>query len=495
VLEFIASSPLIATSIGAVILLLTIVYLLIQRYQVAGPQEAFILTGRRGTETDADAGQKVVIGAGVFVLPLVQKLSIVDLSARRINVSIGGAVSAKGVRINLEGVAVVKVGGSADMIRAAAQRFLDQQNEIDVFTTEVLAGALRAIVGRLTVEEIIRDRAAFAAAVAEEAETSLTGQGLVLDTFQLQDIRTEGSYLADLGRPEQARVERDAAIAEAQARQEAEQARLQAEEQVIRAQRTFELQEAEIRAETDAAKAQAEAAGPLAKASRDEEVLIAQELVAQRTAALKERELDTEVRKPADAERYRREQEAEASRNAEVFRADAARQARIAQAQAEAEEARLSGEAERSRREAIAVAVEREGAAERSRREALAGALEREGEAEASATLARGSAEAAALLKKADAFKEYGEAAVLQLLVERLPDIVRAASEPMSNIDKLTVISTDGASQLPKAVTNNVAQGMEMLDGLGIDLKALLSGFLGGRVADAGTPPAIEGDK
>src|SRR5690606_3306690 len=133
--------------------------------------------------------------------------------------------------------------------------------------------SLRAIVGRLTVEEIIRDRAAFATAVAEEAESSLTNQGLVLDTFQLQDIRAEGDYLADLGRPEAARVKKEAAIAEARARQAAEQERLLAEEQIAVANRALALRKAEIQAETDAAAAEAAAAGPLAKAARDQEVL------------------------------------------------------------------------------------------------------------------------------------------------------------------------------------------------------------------------------
>src|SRR5690606_34173428 len=138
-------------------------------------------------------------------------------------------------------------------------------------------GSLRAIVGRLTVDAIIKDRAAFASAVAEEAETSLTNQGLSLDTFQLQDIQAEGTYLEDLGRPEAARVAQDAAIAEARARQASEQERLIAEENIAVAQRQLALRTADIQAETDAANARAAAAGPLAQAARDQEVLTEQE--------------------------------------------------------------------------------------------------------------------------------------------------------------------------------------------------------------------------
>ena len=138
-----------------------------------------------------------------------------DLSSRHIPVAVRGAVTLRGVKAHLEGVAIVKVGGSEDSIRAAAQRFLMQQDGIVGFTQEVLSGALRAIVGRMSVEDIIRDRAAFAGQVAEEAEASLSGQGLVLDAFQIQDISTEGSYLEDLGRPEAARAKQEADIAEA----------------------------------------------------------------------------------------------------------------------------------------------------------------------------------------------------------------------------------------------------------------------------------------
>ncbi|MGH9119965.1 MAG: SPFH domain-containing protein, partial [Acidimicrobiales bacterium] len=306
-------SPILIAAGGLVVLLLLLVMFVISRIRVAGPNEAFIITGRKGKAGGGDtSGQKVVMGASVFVVPFVQKLGIIGLTSRQIGVTVPAAVSSNGIRCSLEGVAVVKVGGTEELIRAAAQRFLDQQGEIDVFTREVLAGSLRAIVGRLTIEEIIRDRAAFAAAVAEEAENSLTGQGLVLDTFQLQDIQAEGDYLADLGRPEAARAVKEAAIAEAIARRESEQARIQAEEEIAIAHRELALKQAEIKAQTDAAAANAAAAGPLAQAAKDQDVIAAQELVAARRADLKERELDTEIRKPADAQRYAVEQQAAA---------------------------------------------------------------------------------------------------------------------------------------------------------------------------------------
>lgn len=323
-------SPVVTAVVGVVVLFVLLALVVVTRYKVAGPSEAFIITGRRGKRsTDPETGristdntgQKVVVGGGVFVVPFVQQRYTLDLSSRHIPIAVRGAVTLRGIKANLEGVAIVKVGGNEDAIRAAAQRFLQQQDGIVGFTQEVLSGALRAIVGRMSVEDIIRDRAAFAGQVAEEAEASLSGQGLVLDAFQIQDITTEGSYLEDLGRPEAARAKQEADIAEANARQAAEQARLKAEEEIAVAQRTLYLRQAEIKAETDAATAQANAAGPLADADRQQQILAEQEKVAERQAALTDRQLDTQVRKPADARRYQAEQEAEALRVARVKQA------------------------------------------------------------------------------------------------------------------------------------------------------------------------------
>jgi flotillin len=448
-------SPVLTAVVGIVILLVLLGLVVVTRYKVAGPSEAFVITGRRGKRTtDPEtgrvftdtSGQKVVVGGGVFVVPFVQQKFSLDLSSRHIPVAVRGAVTLRGVKANLEGVAIVKVGGTEDSIRAAAQRFLMQQDGIVGFTQEVLSGALRSIVGRMSVEDIIRDRAAFAGQVAEEAEASLSGQGLVLDAFQIQDITTEGSYLEDLGRPEAARAKQEADIAEAVARRAAEQARLKAEEEIAVAQRTLYLKQAEIKAQTDEAAAQANAAGPLAEAARQQEVLSQQEKVAARQAALTDRQLDTQVRKPADAARYRAEQEAEARRIALVKEAEAA-----------AERARLTGEGEKAQRAALADAVRLEG------------------EAEAASIGATGAAEAEAMRQKADAFAQYGDAAVLQMLVEVLPQVVAKAAEPLAAVDKMTVVSTDGASRLTRVVTDNVTQGMELLSSAtGVDLAALL---------------------
>ncbi|MCW2842294.1 MAG: yqiK [Nocardioides sp.] len=492
--------------VGFVVLLVLLVLLVTSRYKVAGPNEAYVVTGRKGQavrnpETGALttdlSGQKVILGGGTFVIPFVQKLATLDLSSRRISVQIRGAVSGQGIKLNVEGVAIVKVGGNADQIRLAAQRFLSQQDEVEPFTQEVLAGALRSIVGGLTVEQIIRDRAAFAQRVADESENSLTGQGLILDTFQIQDVTDDGNYLADLGRPEAARIGQAAAIAEANARQAAEQARIKSEEEIAVAQRALALRQAGIKAETDAASATAAAAGPLAQADRDQAILLEQEKVAVRQAALTERQLETEVRKPADAARYKVEQEAEANRNSEIAAAEARKAASIANAQAKAEETRLIGESEKSRRAALAEAEAIEGAkrgeAEKARRTAEADATRAEGEATAASVLAVGQAEAEAMDKRAEAFAHYNDAAVLQMLIEVLPQIAKEVAAPIGAIDQLTVISTDGAGALPRQVTDNVVQTLSMLKTTtGLDLEALIKRAVEGAVTGLGPTVPVD---
>ena len=295
---------------------------------------------------------------------------------------------------------------------------------------------------------------------------------MVLDTFQLQDIQTEGNYLADLGRPEAARAEKEAAIAEAVARREAEQARIRAEEDIAVANRELALKQAEIKAETDAASANAAASGPLAQAAKDQDVLAAQEHVAARRAELKERELDTEVRKPADAQRYAVEQAAAAEKARE-----------IAEAEAQAETTRLSGAPSASAAPRVRGHPGR--GPGRGRGHRWPGGRPRPTRCSARPTPTA----------------SYGDAAVVDIVAATLPKVVAEAAAPMAKIDQMTVISTDGASQTVRSVASTVAQGSEMLKALfGVDLAELVQGF-GAKgsngngaeaAADPPPPPALD---
>jgi flotillin len=485
-----------------VLVVLIVVISVVRRYKIANPSEALVVVGRKGGrpvlnpetgESSMDlSGQRVVMGGGVFVKPFVEQAYALSLASRSIRVQIRGAVSQQGIRLNLDAVAIVKVGGAEASVRAAAQRFLHQQDEIEAFTQEVLAGSLRSIVGTLTVDEIIRDRAAFARQVADESVSSLNNQGLVLDTFQIQDVSDDSNYLRDLGRPEAAAAARNAAIAEADAQRESSQREAQAQQLVAEAERDLALRRATFRADTDRAQAEAQAAGSLAKAAQDQEVLTVQERVAQRQATLTETQLDTDVRKPADAARYKTEQEAQARRSAVQYEAEGRAASSVADAKAAAERTRLTADAEAQRlsisAESEARAVRLAAEAELARRTAQADARRLEGESEAAAeeakgraqaaaTEAKGRAEAAARRELAAAFAGYGEAARLQMVVEVLPEMARALAEPLGSIDDLTVISNDGAGALSRSVAGNLHETLETVRRTtGLDLRSLLGG-------------------
>ncbi|WP_432482252.1 flotillin family protein [Kineococcus esterisolvens] len=456
----------VAVVVGALVVLLLVAAVVVKaRYKIASPSEALIIVGRKGRpvtnpqtgEVTTDlSGQKVVMGAGVFVKPLVQQAHRLSLASVRIPISIRGAVSRQGIRLNVDGVAIVKVGGTEDLVRAASQRFLQQQGEIEPFTQEVLAGSLRGVIGTLTVEEIIRDRVAFARQVEEEAVTSLNNQGLVLDTLQIQDVSDDGNYLQDLGRPEAANARRAAEIAEANNAQEAQQAQALSDAKIAQAQRDLALQQAQFRADQDKAAAEADAAGRLAEAAAQQQVLMEQERVAQRQAELTERNLDTEVRKPADARRYEAEQQAMAQKTARVLAAEAEQQASVAAAQAEAERVRLSAEAEAAR---VRVSAD----AELQRRTAEANAVRLEGQAQAESLSATGAAKAEALQKEARALREFGDAALTQRALEVLPQVAQALASPIAGIKDLTVISNDGAGALSRSVGTNLQETLEVL--------------------------------
>ncbi|GAA4963429.1 flotillin family protein [Kineococcus glutinatus] len=497
-----------ATVAGAVLVLLLVAFVAVKmRYKIASPSEALIIVGKKGRpvtnpqtgEVTTDlSGQKVVMGAGVFVKPLVQQAHRLSLSSVRIPISIRGAVSRQGIRLNVDGVAIVKVGGTEDLVRAAAQRFLQQQKEIEPFTQEVLAGSLRGVIGTLTVEEIIRDRVAFARQVEEEAVTSLNNQGLVLDTLQIQDVTDDGNYLKDLGRPEAANARRAAEIAEANNAQEAQQAKALSDAKIAQAQRDLALQQAQFRADQDKAAAEADAAGRLAEAAAQQQVLLEQERVAQRQAELTERTLDTEVRKPADARRYEAEQQAAAQKTARVMAAEAEQQAAVAAAQAEAERVRLSAQADATRvglaAEAEATRVRLAAQAELQRRTAEADAVRLEGQAEAESIAVTGTARAEALQQEARALKEFGEAALTQRALEVLPQVAEALASPLGNIKDLTVISSDGAGALSRSVGTNLQETFEVLKRTtGVDVPGMIRSLGGGPEGGVAVQVPVDG--
>jgi len=436
--------------------------------KVAKPDEAIIVTsrqqrGRKGEDFDASAGQKVVLGSRVFVKPIVEAHFKLSLRSRQLNVQ-ATAQTRDAITIKVNAVAVVKVGGSESMVRAAAQRFLNQQDQIESSTEEVLSGSVRSIVGQLTVTEIITNRQALQGQVLETVRESLDVQGLVIDTLQIKEIDDDNGYIRDLGRGEAARVKQVAEIAESEARRASEQARIGADQAVAEAQRELDLRNAEIQKETDKAPAEAAAAAPLAEAIAQQEVVAEQEVTAQKRVGLRTQELDAEIKAVADAEAYAIEKRANANAQAAIANANA----------------------DRDSRKAAAQAIEAEGVAEKNRRIAAAEALRAEGDAEAEAIRVKGHAEAESSRAQAEALDERSAELLRQQIIEQLPDIVRAAAEPLAAIQNMTVISSDatGTAQIGQNLESQLATTRQIIkDLVGVDISELITGRAVGQAA------------
>ena len=453
-----------------IVIVVLIISYIGSRYKVAGANEALIVSGQRDQGPDGRRNLKVVRGGGVIVLPLIHKVGKLKLTARQINVNLADAVTRQGIKVAVQGVATFKIGADDESIRNAAERFLESQEEaVDSIVKNVLEGSLRSIVGTLTVEELNLDRMKFQQAVQDAAKGDLATSGLQIDSFTIQAIRDESGYMELIGQQETARRERDARMAKASADQEAAVREAEAEQVKINASRDVALRRAETETQTAAAQARAAQAGPLAEAEATQEVTRKQTELAQLEAARKEQELVATTVRPAEADAA-----------AQIRRAEGAKGAAIAQAQGDAERVKLAGEAQARVVEVTA--------------EATAKQTTLEGNAEAGIVLSKGEAEAKALALRAEAYRQFNEAAIIQTVLAQLPDIVRAAAEPMGNIDHLTVLSNDGASDMVKNVTRTVTEAGATVKGLtGIDIPEMLSQAMGG--AGSGGPASSGGGR
>ena len=424
---------------GTVIIVALLVFYVASRYRVANANEALIVAGSRGAKVrdekgklmvaPDDKGVKVVVGGGTFVMPLVHRVGRLKLTVRQIDVVLGDAVTSQGIKVKVQGVATFKIGRDVESLRNAAERFLDAKDEhVDSIVKNVLEGSLRSIVGRLTIEELIMDRQKLQQEVQDAAKGDLSSSGLQIDAFTIQSISDESGYVDLLGAQKLAVVEKDARMAKAAADQLASVREAEAEQIKIQAQRDVALKRAEAQVQTAAAEARAAQAGPLAQADAQQEVTRKQTELATLAALRKEQELLSTTVKPAAAEAQ-----------AAIQRAEGEKRARIAAAEAGAEGERLQGSAE------------------------------------AAVVLTKGEAEAKALAMRADAYKQFNDAAIIQTVLAALPDIVRAAAEPMEHIDSLTIMSTDGASEMVKNTTRVVAESATAIKGLtGLDVPNLI---------------------
>lgn len=482
-------AEIVAILIPAVIFIVfALVFVYASRVRKVGPNEALVISGRgegRRQGEEIESKYRIVSGGRSFVWPILERVDHLSLEIMTIDITTPDVPTSQGVPVTVDGVAQVKIGSDENSIRTAAIQFLSKsKEEIRHVAHETLAGHLRAILGTLTVEQLYRDREAFAQKVQEVSGDDMASMGLEIVSFVIKDISDTEGYLEALGRPRIAQVKRDATIGEAEAardatiesakaRQAGESAKFEAETKIAESRKNFEVQKAAYEAETNRKRAEAELAYTLQQnitnqTVKSEEVGI--EVVAkhrqievqEQEVMRRERELDATVRKPAEAERYKVQTLAEA------------RQFQLqTEAMGEAEAIRRRGEAE-------ADAAKAKGLAE-------AEVLRQKGLAEAEVIRQQGLAEAEATLKKADAWKEYTQAAVIQQLLDSLPEVAAAIAQPLSRTDRIVIVSSGGdngsgvgASKITQDVTNIIAQVPATIEALtGMDLMGAISSLPG----------------
>lgn len=443
---------------------------------------------------------RVLAGKAGIKIPFLERMDKLALGAIQIDVKTGSAVpTAEYINVRVDSTVSVRVGQTDEMIALAAQNFLNvSRAEIAQKINDLLEGNIREIVGQMKLTEMVGDRKAFSEKVQENAVPDLARFGLELVSFNVQNFSDDNDVIANLGIDNVEQIRKDAAIAKSNAQREiavaeaenakaSNDARVKAEEEIAKRNNSLAIQKAQLKQESDTKQAQANAAMEIESenqrklrdvAAADADIARQEKEIdlKEREVTIKERALEAEAKKTAEAKKYAAQQEADARLYATQKQSEADLYERQKTAEAERFEAEQRAEAQRATAEAIRIQGEAEAAAAKAR-----------GEAEAAAIQAKAEAEAEGLMKKAEAMKQYGEAAkmeALKMYFQQLPAIAEATGQAYTNVDKIVMFG-DNTSKLSGDIINNVAQISEGLsESLGIDVKAMLAGFLGGKIAD-----------
>jgi flotillin len=484
VLQIPNAGAVVAAVVGIVLVIFFFLAIWASRYTKVGPNQVLVVSGRKHRFVEADGsvherGFRIVKGGGTFVMPVVEKVDVLSLELLTIDVQTPEVYTSKGVPVKVDGVAQIKIKGDDISIATASEQVLSKTiDEIKNVATQTLEGHLRAILGTMTVEDIYQNRDAFASKVQEVAAGDMANMGLAIVSFTIRDIRDGQGYLEALGKPRIAQVKRDATIAQAeadrdamirsaQATQAGQEAKYVADTKIAEAQRDYQSNVAMYQAAVNQKKAEADLAydlqkfktGQLVKAEEIQVNIIEKQKqieLQQQEILRKQRELEANVQKPADAERYR----VETLANATKF-----------QLETEAAGAALATKAKGF---ASADVVKATGLAE-------ADANKARGLAEAAIIEAQGAATAQAMKLKADSFKQYNEAAVIEMIVRVLPEVAGKISEPLSKTEKIVIINSGsgsggGASKLTGDVTQIISQLPPVIESLtGVKLEKLLA--------------------
>ena len=454
--------------IGVLAVIVFLIIIVCIGYVKAPPDTAYMISGFRKP--------RILIGKAGIRIPFLERLDKLSLKMFSVDVKTTDFVpNAEYINVKVDATVKIRIGQSEEMMSLASKFFLNESEDMIIKRVQdTLEGNMREIVGQMRLEEMVTDRKAFGERVQENAIPDLQKMGLEMISFNVQSFSDQNNVIEDLGIDNisqikkgaavaKAQADRDIAIAQAQAAKEANDAKVQSEMEIAEKQTSLAIRQAELKQQSDVKKAEADAAYSIQEQEQRKSIEVtsanADIARAERTAELRAKEvevtkqtLDAEIRAKADAERYAAQQAAEA----DLYRRTKEAEAKKIERLREAEGIRAVGEAE----------------AEAIRLKALA--------------------EAEGIDKKAEAMKKYGEAAVIEMIMTALPEIAKNVAEPLSKVDKITMYGEGNSAKLLSDIVNGTTQVTEGISaGMGIDIKSLILGALGGKMAADAAPVVV----
>ncbi len=453
----------------AVVAMLAVTAAIARLYRKAGPHEAIIVYGMRGT--------RIVKGGGTVIVPMVETSRLLSLQLMSFDVAPEQDLyTRQGVAVTVEAVAQIKVRSDPESIKTAAEQFLTKtDSEREGLIRLVMEGHLRGIIGQLSVEQIVKEPEMVGDRMRATCAEDLSKMGLEVVSFTIKEVRDKNEYITNMGRPDIARIKRDAEVAAAEADRDIA---------IKRASAARESAVAKAEADQQRVLAEALSQAAQAEAQRDLEIKRAQYVETvkrQQAQADKAYDIQANIMQQqvvAEAVRVRQaEKEAEVKvQEAEILRHEKELIATVLKrAEVERKRIEMTAEAERHR-----ATVEAEG---------RAAATRLQGEADAEIIAKKGEAEAKAMNVKAEAYQEWNQAAVVDKLITGLPEIAKALASPLQNIDKITIVSTgDGHSAGMHKITGDMAQ-------MAAQVPALFETLSGMKMSELFNKVRVIGDK
>ena len=441
-------------------------------YLKAPPDTAYIISGL--------GKKRILIGKAGWRMPFLTRLDKLSLGVMQVDVKTSEAVPTNEfINVTVDGVANIKISSDPELLKRAAEALLGKtRQEMVTLVTQVLEGNMREIVGSVGLKEMVQDRQGVAKKITENVVPDMEKLGIEVVNFNIQNFKDGAGTIENMGidnveqirknaQIAKANAQRDIAIATSNAQQEANAVKVEAEKMIAEQDAALAIQQAEMKVRADTKRAEADAAYSIQQEEQRKTIEIArtnadiarrekEAELKEKEIAIKERELDAEIKKQADAMKYQSEKRAEADLIKRQKEADARQY-----------EAIRAAEARKAEAEALRYAMEQE----------------------AEGIRAKGLAEAEAIEKKAEAQKKMGEASVLEMYLNALPEVVKNAASPLAQTDKIVMYGDGNSTKLVRDVMNSSNQIMEgMKESTGIDLGSLLAGFVGGKAASADQP-------